>query len=165
MNNASDDAAIKRYYDHLFEKASRIVRQEKEHPPILVVLHNSGKTLPILTSEASGDERAALFKAMATHPDVLAVALIMQAWYAEGSKNAEENRELLEFAQERKLCEHPDRKEGIVISIMTATRQAVMLCPIDWMTNTVRKAEFEWTTECRGLFTGRYVRENSTIAH
>jgi hypothetical protein len=163
MNNTSDDAEVIRFYDDVFEKASGVVKCGAEHPPILAVLHRCGMVFAVLIGQESGDERAALFKAAAAHSQVRAAALILESWYVEGGGTEQDSATLLEIANERKLHQHPARKEAIVISIMTAWRQALMVCPIDRKTNTLAKAGFEWIDQRRELITGRYVRENYCV--
>lgn len=158
MNNATEDPAIRRFYDALFEQASRIVRAGKEHAPIIVLLHSSGATRAMLTADLSSEERASLFLGFAKDPQVHGAALIMETWYADETDIAA-NPSLLQMVQQGKLCEYPGRKEAIVISIVTATRQAIMMCPIDRATNSVHKMPLQWLNEQSTLtYLGRYVR-------
>lgn len=153
------DAVCRRFYDDLFERASSLVAKGKVHPPIVVMLDDAGTAIAVLTSEMGADERAALFKKMAAYPQAQAAALITESWYMDATRNPAEATRFLELASEGRLHECPDKKEAIVISILTPMRQAIMVCHIDRTTHSVQKAPFKWVNEeSHASYTGRYVR-------
>lgn len=166
MNIASDEVLISRFYDDLFTKASSHVAAGKTHPPIVAMLLLSGEVLATLALGMSPDERAALFIATAEIPQVRASGLIMETWYAESTNNSAEDQKLFELVNQGRLSEYPGRKEAIVISLMTAQRQAVMICPIDRTNNSVQKAPLQWMSDgAKATFTGRYVRSPPHAVH
>lgn len=165
MSIETNDPKIERFYDALFEQASRIVRSGKTHAPIIVLMHSSGATRAMLTMDLSSDQRASLFMGLASDPEVIAAALIVEAWYAEGC-DAASLAAALEMAQNGELSEYAGRKEAIVISVLTPSRQAVMICPIDRTTNSLQKAPFQWINEqAANAYLGRYVRSPDNTCH
>jgi hypothetical protein len=54
----------------------------------------------------------------------------------------------------------PERGEAVIVSILTAGRQALTFSPIKRPENTVEKAAFEWLDETKKLkkASGRFVR-------
>jgi hypothetical protein len=162
MNPASDDPAILRFYDHLFIVASAIIKRGEEHAPIVIVISTAGVVTAKSLMGLQPDDAATLFKSMPAERDVRAAALVMESWYVDGQLADPESRTVLELASQGRLSEHPARKEAVVISILTATRQAVMICPIDRSTNTLQKRPFQWLTEGAESFMGRFIRSSPT---
>jgi hypothetical protein len=166
MTIDNDDPMITRFYDELFNKASYHITAGKTHPPIVTMLLPTGAILATLAQGLSPDERAALFIATAACPQVCAAGLIMETWYAESTNNPAEDQQLLELVAQGRLSEYPGRKEAVVISIMTADRQAVMICPIDRATNSVHKAPLKWMSkDANESVTGRYIRTPPHAVH
>jgi hypothetical protein len=164
MDHVSDDTQIVQFYDELFEVASSIVKKGEEHAPMVLILNTAGALRGLLLVGLDPDQRASLFFSMAARPDVRAAALVVESWYVEGDLTDAAHGAVLDLAIQGPLENHPERKEAIVISIMTATRQAVMLCPIDRSSNSLLKQPFHWLSEQSQLTAGRCIRSASETA-
>ena len=152
------DAVYKRFYDDLFRRASSLVASGRVHPPVVAVLDDTGSACAVLTHEMKIEDRASLFMKMAAYPNAQAAALITETWYIDATNNPAEAMRFLALASQGKLHEYPEKQEAIVISILTTSRQAIMVCQIDRTTNSVQKAPFKWIDTSEALYTGAYVR-------
>lgn len=162
MNIASEDPLIQRFYDLLFDQAARLVASGATHPPVIVLLEPTGKTYASNTAELSKEQRASLLMSLAVDPRFHAAALVAESWYADARHEGADVDQFLSLAQEGRLCDYPGRREAIIISVITAARQAVMICPIDRTTNAVHKPPFEWVgTDAAGSLTGTYIRPSA----
>ncbi|MBL8269741.1 hypothetical protein [Steroidobacter sp.] len=143
MNLASDDRVTQRFYDALFESASVSVKLGAEIPQMLVVLHASGKIRTLLPETMPDDLCVSLSMQIATHPQVRAVAYVSESWVALAHDEAQA-QQAEKLMREHRLEEYPDRKEAVVINLVTAKRQAQMICMIERPSNSVSKAPLLW---------------------
>lgn len=143
MNLASDDGLTQRFYDALFECASVTVKLGAEIPQMLIVLHASGKLRTLLPEAMRDDLCVSLSLEIATQPQVRAVAYVSESWVAL-AQNEAQAQQAEQLMREHRLSEYPDRKEAVVINLVTAKRQAQMICMIDRASNSVSKAPLLW---------------------
>ena len=143
MNLASDDGLTQRFYDALFECASVTVKLGAEIPQMLIVLHASGKLRTLLPEAMRDDLCVSLSMEIATQPQVRAVAYVSESWVAL-AQNEAQAQQAEKLMREHRLAEYPDRKEAVVIILVTAKRQAQMICMIDRASNSVSKAPLLW---------------------
>lgn len=151
---------IDRIYDMLFQSASRIVAAGEEHQPILLVFRADEK-LEVISGNRLPDKDAlaALQQRLAADPQVLVVALIMEAWVMERPDPATAERLM---RGDLNVSDCPERTEAIVFSLMTPTRQAFIQCPIDRTTNTLIRRPLMWLDR---ESEGRFVRTSKPSLH
>ena len=142
---------LEAFHDHLLEVASSIIAAGDECIPLVFVLSMGGK-LAILPPLPSKDAAARYQQAVVQHPMVRACAVVFEAWM---SQQSQEQRKANPDAMP---VDDPKRSEAIVVSIMTAGRQAMTFSEIKRPSNTVERAAFEWIDETGGKFEGRFVR-------
>ena len=143
MNLASDDGVTQRFYDALFESACVGVKLGAEIPQMLIVLHASGKLRTLMPEAMPDDQCVSLSMEIASHPQVRAVAYVSEAWVALPENDAQA-QQAEQLKREHRLEEYPDRKEAVVINLVTAKRQAQMVCMIDRASNSVSKEPLLW---------------------
>jgi hypothetical protein len=142
---------LEAFHDHLLEVASGIVAAGDECLPLIFVLTVGGK-LAILPPLPSKDAAALYQQTVVQHPMVRACAIVFEAWM---SHQTIEQRKANPDAMP---VDDPKRSEAIVVSIMTAHRQAMTCSEIKRPSNKVERAPFEWIDETGGSFGGRFVR-------
>lgn len=143
MNLASDDGVTQHFYDALVECASLSVKLGAEIPQMLIVLHASGKTRTLMPEAMPDDQCVSLSMEIASHPQVRAVAYVAESWVAL-AQNAAQAQQAEHLLREHRLEEFPDRKEAVVITLVTAKRQAQMICMIDRASHSVSKEPLRW---------------------
>jgi hypothetical protein len=143
MNLASDDGLPQRFYDVLFECASVSVKLGAEIPQMVIVLDASGKFRTLMPQAMPDDLCVSLSMEIAAHPQVRAVAYVSESWVAL-AQNEAQAQQAEQLKREHRLDEYPDRKEAIVITLVTAKRQAQMICMIDRASHSVSKAPLLW---------------------
>lgn len=153
-----NDSKIRQLYDDLFETAAAIVKRGEEHRPILIVLNESDRLAVIAATGLSDQKKAEMFKTIAATPGTVAVVLIHEGWLVvPDPMNGKVVSEALRLAAERRLAEHPQRREVVMFNLLTPTRQAVMPCLIDRTTNTLEKAAFKWISDDAKSAFGRFI--------
>ena len=143
MNLASDDGVTQHFYDSLFESASLSVKLGIGIPQMLIVLHASGRFRTLMPEPMPDDQCISLSREIASHPQVRAVAYVSEAWVALPENDAQA-QQAEQLKREHRLEEYPDRKEAVVINLVTAKRQAQMVCMIDRASNSVSKEPLLW---------------------
>lgn len=142
------------FHDHLLGTAARIVGTGQELvSPMIFTLSKEGK-LAIMPPAGSKEAIARYQKAIVQDPMVRACAIVFEAWVSSYTKD--DPRARPENRVEPRL--DPAHTEGIVVSIMTAGRQALTISPIKRPENTVERAPFRWLDEGDGRHEGRFVR-------
>jgi hypothetical protein len=151
-----DDSKIREHYDHLFAKATEIIALGEEHQPIFFVVNESNIVTDIeLATALSPDQQAEHFKTLLARPGTAFAVLIHEAWWVDFDPS--DPAAVRKIQDAGGASQHPDRREVVVFSFLTPTRQAVMACPIDRATNTVTKRPFEWLPA--GAALGRFIRQ------
>jgi hypothetical protein len=140
------------FHDHILDTAVSIVESGKEQAaPVIFILSNDGKLAIIPAGPFPKEVIAAFQKAVVGEPMVRACAMVFEAWVSSHPKEVDR----------KSVCmpsEDPNRGEAIIVSIMTAGRQAMTISHIQRPANTVQRAAFEWLDESGGEFSGRFVR-------
>lgn len=144
-------ADLEAFHDRLLDIAAQIVASGKECAPLTFILSNGGK-LAIVPPPASKTALANFQKMVVREPMVRACAIVFEAWVS--AKAYDERKTNSDFMP----VDDPERSEAIVVSIMTAGRQAMSTSAIERPSNVVKKAPFEWLDEARGEHLGRFVR-------
>jgi hypothetical protein len=159
MQTANEDPVIQGFYNALCDHASDIVSHNGSYPPVIILLERTGMTYAGHTPHLNSDERASLLMELASDPRFSAVALVSESWYADNRHEGADVNQFVTLAQQGRLRDYAGRREAVVINIVTAARQAVMVCQIDRSTKTVQKAPFRWLDQASELILhGAYIR-------
>jgi hypothetical protein len=146
-------ASLEAFHDHILGTASGIVAVGKDvAAPVMFVLSQGGKLAIIPGAFLSKQGVANFQQAVVRDPMVRACALVFEAWVS-AYETKPDNPVM--------PADDPNRTEAIVVSILTAGRQAMTFSPIKRPANTVERAQFKWLDEVDGKFDGRFVRRNS----
>ena len=143
-------ASLEAFHDHILAKAIEIVAAGGEVAAPMVFVLSRGGMLAIIPGGAfSKQSVATLQRDLAREPMVRACAVIFEAWVSTYASKPE---------NPVMPVDDPGRTEALVVSILTAGRQAMTMSPIERPSNTVQKAPFAWLDESDGKFEGRFVR-------
>ena len=147
------EAPIEELYNFIHMGAKLIIEDGQEHVPMLFVLTNKGEIgisdAPTIPKDVFID----LLDAIVKKHEFRAIVAVNEAWV--GGQPVD-NVEEYPYAS---VADDPDRKEGLIVNILTHGRQALMTCAIDRQARTLSKPEFKWLDQRPGEISGRFVRE------
>lgn len=138
------------FYAYLLDTSAEIIeRGDCIGDPLIFVLHNDG-TLSIAPTFGDNDTLCAFQRNVVRDPAMRACAVISEAWVSTQKKG---DPRIMP-------SEDPNRSEALIVSIMTAGRQATTFSRIDRPSNKVDKAPFEWLDEQKTYaeIGGRFIR-------
>jgi hypothetical protein len=146
---------LETFHNHLLDIASeKIAAGEELGAPTIFILSPDGK-LAIMPAGALSKQGVANLQKMAVRdPLVRACALVFEAWTSHRTDEARKSN------PDAMPVDDPNRGEAVIVSILTAGRQAMTFSPIRRPANTVEKARFEWLDESKTFkkASGRFVR-------
>lgn len=143
--------SLEAFHDHLLDTAAEVIaRGDAWASPTTYVLSNDGK-LAVIPPMGSKDRTAQFQKAAVKTPLVRACALVFEAWVSNHPKEVDRKSVCLP-------SEDPNRTEAVVVSIMTAGRQAMSCSPIERPANIVHKTPIRWLDVNEGAHEGRFIR-------
>jgi hypothetical protein len=145
---------IESFHESLLDIHCKGIERGKEQTePAFYVLTTSGEIAIISGSSFADMGDAALFQQhLVKEPLVRACAIVSEAWVAARTK--EQN----ETMKDVRPKDDPNRTEAVVVSILTAGRQALTISPIRRPANIVERAPFQWLDEAKYKSGGRMVR-------
>lgn len=113
--------AVEKLDAAIFERAAKVVRSGKTHPPIVIVQTGSAgqpwKIIDVsgaMDNDAGKDAVAELIDLLSLHPDVAIVAFVSEAWMVTDPKA---------MAEGVRPSQHPGRVECVVVSFSIGNTQ------------------------------------------
>lgn len=148
------NVTMEQVYDFLFDGASMIIGDGREHVPMLFAVSPEGALgVADLTGVQNDKDRIALIhQELAKQPFARASILVLEAWASQVRPKGET---VYPYAR---VADDPQRREIVIFNFLTAGRQAVMGCPIDRKTKTVEKVPFQWLDTSSLQMDGRFIR-------